>query len=455
MASDEVDDQHNSEDCSHSELKDGSAVNMKGGIIMTEINFKSVKIENVKEKFGDMSTYGCLQSVFKDKPVGVLDSHSQGSNVYIDSKGKRHFIVSHDSQINLDTRGYLIIFSEPLYERMEPMTIRPDAGAYNHPGSFQIVGDYLFLPIEYYRWGIIKKDGCKVFVYNLSPLSEGKEPTLVCETAFDNHRAGMLGVTSEWLAIADGKITYLYHIDSFDGASLNLTSYGSKEINDFQGIGLITGKEMDGDKEVEKLYMIGLRFKDSGNMDFIDLYELKPKSQKEFECEYNGELHVTTDHGRGTGGSGGIHFRFGGGVYLTENSIVCLGTGRNFIEGTEFNFNTFSNTDRLEINCKQSPLQGQNNRCSRNFSLKGFQERNNKGSKKVKFTIMKNGEPADNITINVAQDRSGTDKKIYENITNESEPFKLSTESPLYFFYDPDFKPKTNDSLIVVIEGTN
>lgn len=120
---------------------------------------------------------------------------------------------------------------------------------------------------------------------------------------------------------------------------------------------------------------------------------------------------------------------------------------------TEINFRS------VEINCKQSPLKGQGSRCSRNFSLKGFQERNNKGSKKVKFTIMKNGEPADDITINVAKDRSGRDKGIYSKICNVEDKskgtrntFDLSTESPLYFC-DP--KPRSEDSLIVVIEGTN
>ncbi len=434
-------------------LREGAAAVDVDKIILTatacpDKRFEAVKMQNVESKFDGISTNGCLQSVHKSEKVGILDSHSQGSNVYIDLNGKRHFIVAHDNQLEKGDLGYLFIFSEPLYEKMEPTTIRPDAGEYNHPGSFQIVGDYLFLPIEHYFPSKVgRKDGSVVFVYDLSPLSENEDPILCCKYKFDKHRAGMLGLTDEWLAIHDDKTTYLYHIDYFDGKNLGLTAYGSQKTKAFQGIGLV--QQVDEKQSKNGLYLIGLTHESSkGYKDYIHLFKIEPDTVKRtFSCsECKDRKHVTTDHGRGAGGAYGVHFRYGGGVYLTENAIVCLATGRNFLSDERFHFNTFSNTLRLEINCKEMPLIGQKRRCSQNFSLKGFKGK----CSYVDFKIMKNGVPCDDIVINVDKDKAGTDTNVYAEISNKSESKSLKTDSPLYFCLP---KPETDDSLIIEITG--
>ncbi|MCD8215836.1 MAG: hypothetical protein LUC97_09385 [Clostridiales bacterium] len=426
---------------------------------MTDNLLKCITIEKVEETFKSISHQGCLLSV--TSTVGVdTDGHSQGSNYYVDKNGKKYFIVSHDDQKN-KKNGNLIIFKE-LHSNVEPVIVSTPAG-FNHPGSFQIVGDYLFLPVENYKaTGSDPNIQSMVCVYDLSPLAEGNEPVLLKKSinTFTGHKAGMLGVTDEWLAIHDNANFYLYKIVSFtsDG-TLKLESYNGKEaytLDNFQGIGLV--KASDG-----VLYLIGLCSDFEAIATFKDrilLYRIYTDSSKlSFDAVKKAEYHVSTDHGRGTGGALSIHFRYGGGVYLEEGTITCIGTGRNINKKDAFNYNTFSNVDRLKINCRQKPLEGQGSRCSQNFSLKGFEKR----SKKVKFTIMKNGAPCDkNYIINVAKDVVGTDPGIYSKICNVEDEskgtrntFDLSTESPLYFFYNSDFKQRTNDSLIVVIEGTN
>ncbi len=408
--------------------------------------FESVKMRDVEKKFKGISQNGCLHSVHTSKNIGDSSSHSQGSNVYIDTNGKRHFIVANDNQTEKGDLGYIVIFSEPLYEKKEPIIIRTDAGGYNHPGSFQIIGDYLFLPIEHYVPVLKRKKGSVVYIYDLTPLSSGSIPKLCSTLSFDDHRAGMLGLTDKWLAIHDEETTYLYQIKSFSGSTLKIRPYGNCKTKSFHGIGLVQQITKDGTED--GLYLIGLTHKEVGYKDYMHLCKIKPTksgSTYSFECEDVLTQHVYTDHGRGEGGINGIHFRYGGGVYLTENAIVCLGTGRNIRSKEPFNFNTFSNTNRIEVNCGQKKLSGQDKRCSQNFSLKGFKDRC--GS--VKFTILKDGAICSDIKINVAKDKTGKDSSVYTNIGVDNAVHKLNTDSPLYF-YSPE--PSKDCSIVVVVE---
>ncbi len=423
---------------------------------------KPVQVENPKELFDNISAKGCLHSVYSNTAVSDLVAHVQGSNIYVDGNGKRHFIISHDDQaipekVELYCNGKLLIFSEPLHGKVKPKVVSVNAGIYNHPGSFQIVGDYLFLPVEGFYASIIPegfqedvlkdfhKKGSKVFIYSLKELENGNDPKKVCEIGFEKHGAGMLGVTDKWLAIQDGSMLYLYYINSFDGSKIQLIDYGSCETKNFEGIGLLADK--DGG-----LYTICLRYFDDNNEDFLYLYKLSPDVSKQGICSFSvekvREKHIFTDPGNGGVNDAGVHVRYGGGVYVKEKSIVCFGTGRNVYDTKCFNFNTFSSSNCIEVDCKQKPLNGQKNRSSQNFSINGFVNRYTK----IKFHIYKNGKECDDITLKIKKDvEDGTDTTIYKEVKNGSRHY-LSMTSPLYF---ANPSPVADAALVVVIEGYN
>ena len=420
---------------------------------------KQIRVGNPEKTFDNISTKGCLQSVYSNIAITDIIAHVQGSNVYVDRNGKRHFIISHDFQsihkkIDPYHPGMLLIFSEPLHGKVDPKVLSVNAGKYNHPGSFQIIGDYLFLPVEGYyavgahedaQEGTLKDShaqGSKVFIYSLENLENGRDPRKVCEVSFENHGAGMLGVTDKWLAIQDGSMLYLYGIDSFDGYTIELIDYGGYKITNLEGIGLLTD-------ERDELYMVGLKYFDDKNEDFLYLYKLFPESKGcSFSAKELKTKHVFTDPGNGGVSDFGVHVRYGGGVYVKEDSIVCFGTGRNVYNTQRFNFNIFSSSNRIEVDCKQKPLHGQKNRSSQNFSVNGFVNR----CKEIIFHIYKNGEECNGVTLQVYKDvDDGEDTPVYENVTNGSH-HPVSTTSPLYF-YKPS--PEADAALIVVIEEYN
>lgn len=411
---------------------------------------KQVQVENPEELFDKISVKGCLQSVYSNTAIPDIVAHVQGSNVYVDGNGKRHFIISHDAQAkNKDKEPYrqgeLIIFSEPLHGKVDPKVLYVNAGIYNHPASFQIVGDYLFLPVEgYYSSGFHEK-GSKVFIYSLNELKNGNDPQKICEISFEKHGAGMLGVTDKWLAIQDGSMLYLYYINSFDGSNIELIDYGSCKTKNFEGIGLLADKKGG-------LYTICLKYYNDNNEDFLYFYKLSPVSTDKsysFTAKMLKAKHIFTDPGNGDVNDAGIHVRYGGGVYVKENSIVCFGTGRNVLSTERFNFNIFSSSNCIEVDCKQKPLNGQKNRSSQNFSMDGFVNLYTK----IRFHIYKNGIECDGITLKIMKDvdNGGKDTTIYKEVKNGSTHY-LSMTSPLYFASP---SPTADAALVIVIEGYN
>lgn len=416
-----------------------------------------ITIDNVRNEFGRISHQGCLMSVTSTEDMST-GGHSQGSNYYVDGKGVRYFIVAHDNQEENEAFGYLVIFKESP-SAVDPIIVETPMG-YNHPGGFQILGNYLFLPVENYKASYPDGDyKSMVCVYDLTPLTDGNAPVLLenSKVGFKDHKAGMLGVTDEWLAIHDNSRFYLYRINSFeDDGTLILESYNKKtcELDSFQGIGLV--KEKTG-----ALYLIGLCsdyiFPSSTFIDAIVLHQIETCSKTEtFEIVGKKKYHVTTDHGKSVGGPCSIHFRFGGGVYLytdhpdMSGHIVCLGTGRNINKEEAFNYNHFSSSDSLEIMSRQTPLSGQKNRASGNFSIKGFQ------NKKVRFTVFKNGEEEKEVKFYVYKDKTGSDSRVYGKKDGETVAsgsiYDLSDESPLYI-YAPT--PEKEENFKIVMEGVN
>lgn len=407
-------------------------------------NLNCIKIKNVEQEFNNIATKGKLLSVVSKNGFSSA-AHAQGSNYYIDKHGKRHFIVTYDKQDG-SSYGHLLIFNEASGSQT-PIGVATPKG-FNHPGSFQLVGDYLFLPTENYKASDNPHpDGASlVCVYDMTPVAEGKPPKLFEKSMnfFKNHKAGMLGATDEWVAIHDNATFYLYKIDQFaDDGTLKLTAYGSKKLKNFQAIGLV--KEEDGDT-----YLLGL-CSDGDNLTFKDsiwLYRLNmDHSKKTFDAKHIKDYHVTTDQGNSVGGVLSIHFRYGGGVFVGDAGyLMCLGTGRNIKSNEKFNYNEFTSVDRMEIIARQKPLDGQKGRASSNFSMKGFR----KG--KVRFTVYKNGKIDKNISFNVKKDvRAWSDKTIYSGVRC-GQVAGRSNESPLYISSP---SPSDPGDIKIVIEGVD
>lgn len=289
-----------------------------------------------------------------------------------------------------------MIFSEPMCDKTTPriMEVKCNNSKYNHPGSFQIVGDFLFLPVEEYRGSESgRENGAEVHVYDLSPLAnEYKMPEKVDFCTIEDHRAGALGATDEWIAINDQKNLYLYQYklandENGDNSQLRLYMKFVKQltIEKTQGIGLvkqlIVGNHPDTTHQV--LYLIGLVTRDS-TKDYICYYRIAiTKGIEEgnvTSIHFEGgdkdnktENQVWTEPGNGGTGDESIHLKYGGGVYLSDNdTITCIGTGRAIRTDMKFNFNIFSNIDRVELDCALENIEDEEPRASQNFSILNF-----------------------------------------------------------------------------------
>jgi len=423
------------------------------------IVLSNLKMSDVEKKFAAISEKGNLKSVNGEIGYGLSILHVQGSGYYVDANGRKYFIVAHDGEYtDVDRRGFLFIFRES-GEMSKPFVVVTPEG-FNHPGGFQIIGDHLILPAENYSDGEDVDGGSRVVIYDLSYLAYDSAP-LLCEPRLDitKHRAGMLGATKDWLAILDNSNLHLYKITELVEKEIKVKYYGKKKIKNYQGIGLIEQTEaVNG----SNLFLIGLISDEDGSSfkDEIELKQIIPKdgNNPSFvvqDVDNTEKKHVSTDHGNGVGGIGGIHFRYGGGVHLytdkntNEVHMICLCTGRNIIkDDAEFNYNEFSSQERMEIICRQKPIRGQDNRVSQNFSLKGFTK------PRIKFTVYKNNEPlsSQELTFQIYKDvPASADKEIYKNVHSGDVKFD-SDDSPLYICSP---QPSENAEIKIVIEGTD
>ncbi len=480
--------------------KNDESNNILKGIVFGQDKVVSTFSKLGKKSQNDMNkTIGCLNSVTNADKLNVSDAHAQGSNVYVDCNGRKYFIVSYDNR-GSSMKGRLVIFPEPMCEQVSAINIEISSEhtsggknyVYNHPGSFQIIDDYLFLPIEYYK-DDGKQDqnsGFEIQVFNLSELASYEEDENFSLKPFARysevpstkseviHRAGMLGVSKNWIGIQDNNNFYLYRIDRFNGSDFLLSFAGCQELQQAEGIALI--EELNADpKEENALYLVSLscdEIEDSWT-DIIRLYKVTANngisvtSVTNYDCyekKYDG-IHVYTDPGNGGTDCHGVHFKFGGGVYLLEHdkddkhdedykSITCFATGQKIQKGKRFHFNTFSTEDRIEVTCKSSPLSGQGARASQNFSVKGFSQ------KSVKFSLYVNGKNCtDEVEVNVSRDvDNGKDHSVYGNVGVvdgkkwQDTIEKYSGESPLYF--SNPVVPSSygdNTTLKFIIEGTD
>lgn len=431
------------------------------------IKLRNLKMDDVITKVSEISRNGNLKSVMSS--IGHGDGHVQGSGYYVTRNGKRYFIVTHDGPYGdneCDRYGYLLVMRED-GEVVKPFDIKTPSG-FNHPGSFQIVGDHLVLPTENYKSEGSYDGGCRVVIYDLTPLENNKEPTLcspvlnISKDDKNSHRAGMLGATSNWLAIQDNSKLYLYRIDSLEGTNIEVTPYGSQKVRDFQGIGLVelnNENSENSESKFEAIFLVGLMSDSSGTTykDQITLYHVSTDDESNtfVASEVPGfPKHVVTDTGNSAGGILSIHFRFGGGVNLYTNPagevhMTCLGTGRDFNDHKRFNFNEFSTESRIEVYCRKKPLDGQSGRASQNFSIKGFAE----DLSHVRFKVYdSDGNEATGVSFNIYKDVPVlADERIYENVKNGDVRYD-SEESPLYI-HSPS--PEGDGILKIVIEGTN
>ncbi len=430
------------------------------------------EFKNAEKKISKINTNAFLNSVSSNTKIENATPHAQGSNLYIDKNGRKHFIVSYDTRNDKVCGGYLVIFSEPMCDKTTPrvMEVKCNNNRYNHPGSFQIVGDYLFLPVEEYRNDEDDRaPGSEVHVYDLSQLAyDGKFPEKIDWCTLENHRAGALGATDKWITINDQDNLYLYKYSlTFDENEMNprlrfyMEYIDVDTIEKTQGIGLIKSVSNTG-VETGDLYLIGL-VTEKDTQDYIYSYKIAiPTGDNNTLIDENkfitkiGCKSVCTEPGNGKTGSESIHLKYGGGVYLPDDdTIVCLGTGREIRTDMKFNFNIFSNIDRVELDCALENIDDTEARASQNFSVLKF------SSKTCKIYVY--DDKGNAITVNddsatklvVRHDILKKDDKDCCDIESEMTIANNLDKTPLYIAHKDKSRVESEDAcfLRVVIEG--
>lgn len=284
------------------------------------------RIAEVQTAFQNINKNGHKGTISgKDLPIYPLPCHIQGASVYISPAGKKYTILSHNDH---GEAGWILVFDE---SNLIHKFATPRVG-FNHPGGFQIIGDYLCLPVEHE-----KENRSYVCFYDLSVLDQKKRPTeLSYLMRRESDKAGCLGITDIGdgenrryvMAVADHRVLdfYLSTANSLTDACNTFKFQKTVELKDsYEGMGLVATPN-------NSVYLIGFGFSDKGLRDRIDLYEVGSN----FGIHLLDHKHMVTAYG-GTVGIAGVHFRWGTGLYFGPTGLRIVTTARNIVSGVTIN----------------------------------------------------------------------------------------------------------------------
>lgn len=315
-------------------LRGDNAVNevsLNGLYIAGTAKDRAAEISDVQQTFSLLPVDG-LQSNLSGFP-GSYDptvNHIQGYTQYDSAEAVRYSILTH----SVGTSSYAHIVAGPKAGG-EKWGFKTYLEKWRHPGGVQVIGDYLLVPTE-------QDTEAHVALYDLRSLAV-KELRRV--ESFDlkvDHKAGALGITSYTdangityyiliVAHLDGKdsVYHVYRAVANNGienaAFTEVGSFGLEK--DFQGFGLVT-EDGTGD-----IYMIGLWSPEEGATyaDFAYLYRLD--TQTWTIGEELSQIHLISKGG--AAGLLGVHFRYGAGVYVSEDAALTISaTERNSVLGS-------------------------------------------------------------------------------------------------------------------------
>ncbi|WP_310409965.1 hypothetical protein, partial [Chamaesiphon sp. OTE_8_metabat_110] len=269
----------------------------------------------------------------------MVESHVQGVARY-----GNYLLLSHNNKGY--SHGFIIVLNVESMKMVHKICT-PDEH-YNHPGGMQVIGDYLMVPVENSSYS-----QSLIHFYDLSMMTDSEPPkneTFGITREFDG--AGAAGITN----YTDSETEY-YLLAAYNNGAIDFyKSNGNPISNDpgFQEIlfsATISCETYDSicllTDVNQQIYMIGFRTYNLGgsNEDYADLYEID--LQKKCVSQVIPSRHFYTEHG-GFIGLAGVHFRWGAGLKIVnDSSLNFLATQRNFV-GDLFYTNTFLDSSEVK-----------------------------------------------------------------------------------------------------------
>ncbi|WP_310603008.1 prealbumin-like fold domain-containing protein [Anaerosporobacter sp.] len=280
------------------------------------VYYQNAKIVDVEAAFRDIPTTGYSFTLKGNSGTDSI-SHIQGIGVY-----HGHYLVSHNHEGN--KHGRLITMDNNTFVRRDMQNYNN----YNHAGGFQILGDYVLIPLEGDSSSVIQ-------LYDIKNMSAacGRSPEFVKNILTrSDAKAGAVSITHYVnngigyyiMAVYDnGKIDfYRSQSDNITTASFSHLRESTLMHGNYSSINLVTSED-------NHLYMIGFRM-ESLNRDYMDLWDLGDGDDNIY-TEKISEKHMDS-YGVG-------HFRWGACLELySTTELRVFATERNFTMRSNFRY---------------------------------------------------------------------------------------------------------------------
>lgn len=304
---------------------DASTISLEALYVPGTASDRAVPIPDVREAFHGLPVNGSLTNL--QGFTGNYDSvscHVQGYTQYDNAEGNRYALLTH----SVSSASYAHIVAGTK-NGSDKYGFKTYLNNWNHPGGIQSIGDYLLVPTE-------QDTQAHISLYDLRSLPVQELRRVETFDLSVNHKAGALGITTYESGGIEYYLMIVAHLDEansvyhvfrspaaggIENASFSeVGSFGFTK--DFQGFGLVT------EEGTNDVYLIGLWSQNSGASfaDYAYLYQINTQNWtigQELE-----QIHmVSTGGGIGTFG---VHFRYGAGVFVTQNQqLILSATERN------------------------------------------------------------------------------------------------------------------------------
>lgn len=291
----------------------------------------NIKLKGMKAAFKKVDDDGKKHS-FKGEPwvANMVESHVQGVARY-----KNYDLLTHNNKGY--SKGFIVVINRD----DEKMVYKFDTPKehFNHPGGLQVVGDYAAVAVENSSY-----DESYIYFYHLDKMNDKDEPDRLDYKIHRNSGAGAVGITDfdndgvryYWLAVLSGKKVTFYLSNGLllSDPDISFSKKFDDNLNkdDYQGIALVTDQD-------NKIYLIGFR-SESEFTSYKDKVVLYSIDTDEEIIDKGKDRQMTTHHGD-IKGQAGVHFRWGAGLQVTDDTkLKFFATQRNFTGGKVFT-NTF------------------------------------------------------------------------------------------------------------------
>lgn len=304
---------------------DVSTISLEALYIPGTAKDRAVPIPDVRAAFRGLPVNGSLTNL--QGFTGNYDSiscHVQGYTQYDNAEGNRYALLTH----SVSSASYAHIVAGKK-NGSDQYGFKTYLSNWNHPGGIQSIGDYLLVPTE-------QDTQAHISLYDLRSLPVQELRRVESFDLAVNHKAGALGITTYEAAGIEYYLMIVAHLDESNSvyhvyrapASGGLENASFTEVGsfgfakDFQGFGLVT------EEGTNAVYLIGLWSQNSGASyaDYAYLYQIN--TQNWTIGQELDQIHMISNGG-GIG-TFGVHFRYGAGVFVTQNQeLILSATERN------------------------------------------------------------------------------------------------------------------------------